>query len=71
MNISTPVDNKIKRDLVIDDGEIIKKSLVVAKKLDVYLDDLKVVIKSNFKHLKRRQQVSKQITWARMGSNIR
>ena len=45
MNISTPVDEKIKNDLVIDDGEIIKKSLVVAEKLDVYLDDLKVVIK--------------------------
>ena len=48
MNISTPVDEKIKNDLVIDDGEIIKKSLVVAEKLDVYLNDLKVVIKNNF-----------------------
>ena len=35
VNISTPVDEKIKNDLVIDDGEIIKKSLVVAEKLDV------------------------------------
>ncbi len=48
MNISTPVDEKINNDLVIDDGEIIKKSLVVAEKLDVYLNDLKVVIKNNF-----------------------
>ena len=48
MNISTPVDEKIKNDFVIDDGEIIKKSLVVAEKLDVYLDDLKVVVKNSF-----------------------
>ena len=48
MNISTPVDEKMKNDLVIDDGEIIKKSLVVTEKLDVYLNDLKVVIKNNF-----------------------
>ena len=46
MNISTPVDEKINGDLVIDDGEIIKKSLIVAEKLDVYLNDLKVVIKN-------------------------
>ena len=45
MNISTPVDEKITNDLVIDDGEIIKKSLVVAEKLDLYLNDLKFVIK--------------------------
>ena len=48
MNIATPVDDKIKSDFVIDDGEIIKKSLIVAKKLDVYLDDLKVVAKNSF-----------------------
>ncbi len=48
MNISTPVSDKIKNDVVIDDGEIIKKSLIVAKKLDVYLDDLKVVVKNRF-----------------------
>ena len=48
MNISTQVDENIKNDLVIDDGEIIKRSLVVAEKLDVYLNDLKVVIKNNF-----------------------
>ena len=52
MNISTPVDDKIKNDFVIDDGEIIKKSLIVAKKLDVYLDDLKVVVKNNFSNSK-------------------
>ena len=40
MNISTPVVDKTKNDFVIDDGEIIKKSLMVAKKLDVYLDEL-------------------------------
>ena len=48
MNISTPVDDKMNNDFVIDDGEIIKKSRMVAKKLDVYLDDLKVVVKNNF-----------------------
>ncbi len=48
MNISTPVDDKIKNHLVIDDGEIIKRALIVAKKLDVYLDDLKVVVKNSF-----------------------
>ena len=48
MNISTPVRDKIKNDFVIDDEEIIKKSLIVGKKLDVYLDDLKVVVKNSF-----------------------
>ena len=48
MNISTPVGDKMKNDFVIDDEEIIKKSLIVAKKLDVYLDDLKVVVKNSF-----------------------
>ena len=52
MNISTAVDEKIKNELVIDDGEIIKKSLVVAEKLDVYLNDLKVVIKNSFSNSK-------------------
>ncbi len=48
MNISTPVDKKFKNNSVIDDGEIIKKSLIIAKKLDVYLNDLKVVVKNSF-----------------------
>ena len=48
MNISTPVGDKMENDFVIDDEEIIKKSLIVAKKLDVYLDDLKVVVKQSF-----------------------
>ena len=48
MNISTPLDDKIENELVIDDGEIIRKSLIVAEKLDVYLDDLKVLAKNNF-----------------------
>jgi (2S)-methylsuccinyl-CoA dehydrogenase len=52
VNISTPVDDKIKSDFVIDDGEIIKKSLIVAEKLDVYLDDLKVVVKNSYSTLK-------------------
>ncbi len=48
MNISTPVGDKIKNDFVIDDEEIIKKSLTIAKKLDVYLEDLKVTVKNSF-----------------------
>ena len=40
--MSTPVHNEIKNDFVIHDREIIDKSLVVSKKLDVYLDDLKL-----------------------------
>ena len=48
MNISTSVGDKIKSELVIDDGEIIKKSQLVAKKLTVYLDELKVVVKDSF-----------------------
>jgi hypothetical protein len=48
VNISTPVSDKIKNDVVIDDGEIIKKSLIVAKKLDDYLDELKLVVKNSF-----------------------
>ena len=48
MNLSTPVNDKMKNDFVTDDGEIIKKSLIVAKKLEVYLDELKLVVKNNF-----------------------
>ena len=48
MNISTPVGDKMKNDIMIDDIEIIKKSLIVAKKLDVYLDDLKIIVKNSF-----------------------
>ena len=52
MNISTPVDDKIKNDFLIDDREIIKKSLIVSEKLDVYLDDLKIVVKNSFSNSK-------------------
>ena len=48
MNISTPVDDKMRNDFLIDDREIIEKSLLVAKKLEVYLHDLKVVVKNSF-----------------------
>ncbi len=48
MNISTPVHNKIKNDFVIDDRQIINKSLKVADKLDIYLDDLKIAVKNSF-----------------------
>ena len=55
MNISTPVHNEIKRDILLDDREIIKASQVVALRLDEYLDKLKAIIKSRFKQAKRRQ----------------
>ncbi len=52
MNISTPVDDKMRNDFLIDDGEIIEKTLLVAKKLEVYLHDLKVVVKNSFSNSK-------------------
>ena len=52
MNISTPVDDKMRNDFLIDDGEIIEKSLLVAKKLEVYLHDLKIVVKNSFSNSK-------------------
>ena len=48
MNISTPVDDKMRNDFLIDDAEIIEKSLLVAKKLEVYLHDLTIVVKNSF-----------------------
>ena len=52
MNISTPVDDKMGNDFLIDDGAIIEKSLLVAKKLEVYLHDLKIVVKNSFSNSK-------------------
>ena len=59
MNISTPVRNEIKRDILLDDREIIKASQVVALRLDEYLDKLKAIIKSNLSKLKEDEQQSK------------
>ena len=52
MNISTPVDDKMRKDFLIDDVEIIEKSLLVAKKLEVYLHDLTIVVKNSFSNSK-------------------
>ena len=59
MNISTPVRNEIKRDIQLDDKEIIKASKVVALRLDEYLDKLKAIIKSNLSKLKEDEHQSK------------
>ena len=59
MNISTPVRNEIKRDILLDDREIIKASQVVALRLDEYLDKLKAIIKSNLSKLKEDKHQSK------------
>ena len=59
MNISTPVRNEIKRDILLDDREIIKASQVVALRLDEYLDKLKAIIKSNLSKLKEDEHQSK------------
>ena len=59
MNISTPVHNEIKRDILLDDREIIKASQVVALRLDEYLDKLKAIIKSNLSKLKEDKHQSK------------
>ena len=59
MNISTPVRNEIKRDILLDDREIIKASQVVALRLDEYLDKLKAIIKSNLSKLKEEEHQSK------------
>ena len=45
MNISTPVQNEIKSTFLLDDGELVNKSLKVAGQLDEYLADLRVIVK--------------------------
>ena len=52
MNISTPVHDESKNEFVIENGEIINKSLIVVEKLAVYQDDIKVLIKSSFSNSK-------------------
>ena len=59
MNISTPVRNEIKRDILLDDREIIKASQVVALRLDEYLDKLKAIIKSSLSKLNEDEHQSK------------
>ena len=48
MNISAPVRNAIENDFLIDDREVVARSLMVATKLDDYLLDLKALVKSRF-----------------------
>ena len=48
MNISTPVQNEIKNTFLLDDGELVNKSLKVAGQLDEYLADLRVIVKDTY-----------------------
>ena len=48
MNISTPVQNEIKSTFLLDDGELVNKSLKVAGQLDEYLADLRVILKDTY-----------------------
>ena len=59
MNISTPVRNKIKKDALLNDREVIKKSQMVALRLGEYLDKLKAIIKSNLSNPKDDKYQSK------------
>jgi (2S)-methylsuccinyl-CoA dehydrogenase len=45
VNISTPVQNEIKSTFILDDGELVNKSLKVAGQLEEYLADLRVIVK--------------------------
>ena len=48
MNISAPVRNEIISDFLLDDREVVDRSLMVATKLDEYLVDLKAIVKGSF-----------------------
>ena len=48
VNISTPVQNEIKSTFILDDGELVNKSLKVAGQLDEYLADLRVIVKDTY-----------------------
>ena len=48
MNISTPVQNEIKSTFLLDDGELVNKSLKVADQLDDYLTDLRVIVRDTY-----------------------
>ena len=48
MNISTPVQNELKGTFLLDDGELVNKSLKVAGQLDEYLADLRVIVKDTY-----------------------
>ena len=48
MNISTPVQNELKSTFLLDDGELVNKSLKVAGQLDEYLADLRVIVKDTY-----------------------
>ena len=59
MNISTPVRNGIKKDVLLDDMEVIKIAQIVALRLDEYLDKLKAIINSNLSKAKDDEYQSK------------
>ncbi len=52
LNISTPVQNEIKTTIIIDDGELVNRSLIASKQLDGYLADLRVIVKKNQNNIK-------------------
>ena len=52
LNISTPVHNEIKNEPLMDYSEIINRSLIVARQLELYLRDLKVLTKSSLSNSK-------------------
>ena len=56
MNISRPVRNEIKRDLLTDNIEVIKTSQIVVLRLDEYLEKLKAIIKSNLSKTKDKNE---------------
>ena len=57
--MSTPVHSGIKRDVLLNDMEVVKISQIVARRLDDYLDKLKAIIKSNLSKTKEEEHQSK------------
>ena len=52
MNISTPVHNEIKSDFMIEDREVVNRSLVVIQRLDEYLSELMLLVKDTISNSK-------------------
>ena len=66
MNISTPVHNEIKSDFMIEDRELVNRSLVVIQRLDEYLSDLTLLVKdiiSNSKDDNKYQNKLHGLAW--------
>mgnify|MGYP001997882123 CR=1 FL=1 len=52
MNISMPVQNELKSAFLIDDRDLVDRSLNVANLLDEYVNDLKVLVKGSLSNSK-------------------